>query len=64
MAEGDSSPRQSLDQAKSGTEGTRSWNKVGGPEGAEAVGTGRKGYQTNRLVHKLADGTGQGVNKY
>lgn len=45
-------------------EGTRSRNKAGGPEGAEVVGTGRKGYQTNRLVHNLADGTGQGVNKY
>lgn len=45
-------------------EGTRSQNKAGGPEVAEAVGTGGKGYQTNCLVHKLADGTGQEVNKY
>lgn len=45
-------------------DGTRSWNKAGGPEGAEAVGTGGEGYQTNCLVHKLADGTGQRINKY
>lgn len=54
MAERDS---QGLDQAKE-------WNKAGAPESAKAVGIGEKEYQTNCLVYKLADGTGQGVNKY